>query len=133
MTAAERTVAEFIERINAHDVAGLCERMTDDHRFTDATGSSFQGRDAMRANWEEYLRMMPDFRIAATTLFARGKVVAAFGTASGTYAPDGKLTDANRWSMPAAWRAVVRGSKVAEWQVFVDNKPVYELLARASR
>jgi hypothetical protein len=31
--------------------------------------------------------------------------------------------------MPAAWKAVILGDRVAEWRVFADNKPVYEILA----
>jgi ketosteroid isomerase-like protein len=34
------------------------------------------------------------------------------------------------WQTPSAWKAVIREGKVAEWQVFADNKPVYEILAR---
>ena len=33
------------------------------------------------------------------------------------------------WRIPAAWRAVVRDGQIAEWQVYADNKPVYELLS----
>ena len=37
------------------------------------------------------------------------------------------------WRTPAAWKAVIRGGLIAEWQVFADNKPVYEILARLPR
>jgi hypothetical protein len=33
-----------------------------------------------------------------------------------------------RWTVPAAWRALVRGELIDTWQVYVDNNPVYELL-----
>jgi hypothetical protein len=52
-----------------------------------------------------------------------GAVVLAVGEAGGTV--DGVL-----WRTPAAWKALVRESKVAEWRVFADNKPVYEILAK---
>jgi len=29
---------------------------------------------------------------------------------------------------PKPWRAVVKDGQIAEWQVYADNKPVYELL-----
>jgi hypothetical protein len=29
---------------------------------------------------------------------------------------------------PKPWRAVVRDGQIADWQVYADNKPVYELL-----
>jgi hypothetical protein len=34
------------------------------------------------------------------------------------------------WRIPAAWKGSVRDGKVAEWRVFADNKPVYDILAR---
>ncbi len=34
------------------------------------------------------------------------------------------------WQTPAAWKAVIRESKMMEWRVFADNKPVYEILAK---
>ena len=34
---------------------------------------------------------------------------------------------------PAAWRAVIRDGRVVEWQVFADNKLVYEILGRRRR
>ena len=37
---AEDVVAAFVERINAHDVAGLGGLMTDDHVFVDALDSA---------------------------------------------------------------------------------------------
>ena len=49
-------------------------------------------------------------------------VVLAAGEAGGTI----KGTE---WHTPAAWKVVVRDGRVAEWRVFADNKPVYEILA----
>jgi len=28
------------------------------------------------------------------------------------------------WTVPTAWRAVVRNGQVAEWQVYADNEPL---------
>jgi uncharacterized glyoxalase superfamily protein PhnB len=50
-------------------------------------------------------------------------VVLAAGEAGGTL-------DGVAWKTPAAWQATIRGRKVAEWQVFADNKPVYEIVAK---
>ena len=33
------------------------------------------------------------------------------------------------WRIPAAWRLKVKDGLVTEWQVYADNKPVYELLS----
>ncbi len=52
------------------------------------------------------------------------------GTAQGTYARDGKLLPENKWSTPAAWRAQIKGSLVAEWRVYADNEPIRKLMAK---
>jgi ketosteroid isomerase-like protein len=46
-------------------------------------------------------------------------------------APDHIFIDSvGRHAEGAKSKAVIREGKVAEWQVFADNKPVYEILAR---
>jgi hypothetical protein len=67
--------------------------------------------------------MCPDYWIQADHVLAEPGEVLAAGKAGGTI--DGVL-----WRTPAAWRAVIRDGKVAEWQVFADNMPVYQILAR---
>jgi hypothetical protein len=57
---------------------------------------------------------------------AKGGAVLAAGEAGGTI-------DSVAWRTPAAWKAVIRDGRVAEWRVFADNKPVYEILARRQR
>jgi ketosteroid isomerase-like protein len=56
-------------------------------------------------------------------LLAEDRVVLAAGEAGGTI-------DGVAWRTPAAWKAVIREGKVAEFRVFADNKPVYEILAK---
>ena len=119
----------FVERINAHDVAGLCSLMTDEHRFIDSLGMELGGRENMRRAWIEYFHMVPDFTIEITRAMSDGQVVALFGRSWGTFAPDGTLLEKNRWSMPSAWRAVVANQNIAEWQIYADNEPIRFLVA----
>jgi hypothetical protein len=105
--------------------------MTVDHAFTDGLGVRIAGRAAMRHAWATYFAWMPDYRVEIDLHLAQEGHIALFGWASGTYAVDGQLAPVNRWRVPAAWRAVVRGDRVSEWQVYCDNKPVYEIMARA--
>jgi ketosteroid isomerase-like protein len=70
-----------------------------------------------------YFAMCPDYWIRIGRVAAEDGVVLAAGEAGGTI-------DGIAWRTPAAWRAVIRDGKVAEWQVFADNKPVYEILAK---
>ncbi len=123
-------VGQWIDRINAHDVDGVVRLMTDDHLFIDGLGQAVRGREAMRQAWIAYFEWMPDYRIHVERKLLGDEVVGLFGRASGTYAVGGALHDENRWEIPAAWRAVVRGGLVAEWQVYADNKPVYEIMSR---
>ncbi len=76
-------------------------------------GARHEGRETMRRGWEGYLALVPDFRIEVERAFEDGGAVALFGTASGTFAPDGVLRPEFRWQVPSAWRAVVAGGRIA--------------------
>jgi SnoaL-like domain len=110
--------------------------MTEDHLFVDSLGATVRGREAMRGAWNGYFRLFPDYQIAIELQLARGAVVLACGSARGTYgalppavrAPQ-EVQRASSWSAPAAWRAVVRDGRVAEWQVYCDNEPARRVLA----
>jgi len=75
--------------------------------------------------------MCPDYRVSHERILPDGNVVAVFGSAGGTIAMRGELLAQNEWRTPAAWLAVVEGGLVKEWRVYADNKPVYDILARA--
>jgi ketosteroid isomerase-like protein len=107
--------------------------MSEDHRFIDALGSIVQGREQMRKGWIGYFGMVPDYRIACEEIIERGDIVAAFGTAGGTYSPDGSMMDENRWEVPAAWRARVVDGLVSEWRVYADNEPIRQLMAKTNQ
>jgi ketosteroid isomerase-like protein len=119
----------FVEKINAHDVAGLCALMNDNHLFIDSLNTRVRGRENMRKAWQAYFHMVPDFAIEIVHLMVTGSTVGLFGTSRGTFSPDGTLQDRNRWEMPSAWRALVRDGLVAEWQVYADNEPVRVLMS----
>jgi len=130
MTAIDVTL-EFVERINRRDVDLLCELMTADHRFVDSDGTvSASGREALREAWRGYYAMVPDYRIDIEETIGAGDVVVLLGIASGTYTADGELESANRWQTPAAWKAVVRDNRVAEWRVWADLEPIRAVMRR---
>lgn len=130
MTQVE-TVLAFMQGINGRDPDKLAELMTDDHLFIDALGQAVSGRDKMRAGWKGYYAMCPDYWVSHETILANGEEVAVFGEAGGTIACDGKLPPENKWRTPAAWRAVVKDGLMKEWRVYADNKPVWDILAKA--
>lgn len=119
----------FVEQINRREVEGLVALMTEDHVFVDALGARVQGREAMRKAWSGYFGWFPDYTITCTDVLEKGEVVALFGAARGTYSVGGKLLPENRWEVPAAWKAVVRGDRVAEWRVYADNEPARRIMA----
>jgi hypothetical protein len=85
----------FVAAINAHDAASIAAQTTSDRRFLDSRGKT--------------IAAAPDYRIDVTRWIPDGQTVVAYGTASGT-----------DWSTPAAFRAVIRDGKIAEWQVYAD-------------
>ena len=125
-------VLDFMERINSGDVEKICALMTEDHVFVDALGTKMNGRETMLNGWRMYHSMIPDYKVSHEEIFAKGEAVAVFGTARGTFSPPNSggvsLKRENFWEIPAAWFAVVRGGKVARWQVYADNQPVRKLM-----
>jgi hypothetical protein len=103
--------------------------MTDGHIFQDAMGERFIGRDKMREGWKAYFKIVRDYQIHAEEFFQTGNKLAIFGSASGgTYVRNGEASGNNFWEVPAAWRAVVHDSLVAEWRVYADNQPLRKLM-----
>jgi hypothetical protein len=137
---------DFIKRINAGDINSLCELMTENHIFQDALGKRFMGRETMRQGWTNYLKMVVDYQVHADEFFQTDERIAIFGTASGRYVgPLGPITKSGNggpmpaaadsavgpngfWEVPAAWRAIVRDGKIAEWRVYADNQPLRKLM-----
>lgn len=114
---------QFIDAINQHDPQALSALMSPDHVFIDSVGHRIEGVGAMVSAWRGYFAMCPDYRIRITDVLTEGSLVLATGQASGTIR-------GTSWQTPAAWKALITNGRVAEWRVFADNKPVYEILAR---
>jgi ketosteroid isomerase-like protein len=127
--ASRETVLAFIERINAHDIAGLGALMSDDHTFIDAHGNQISGREKMIAGWRGYFEWFPDYFIEVTDVFEDDERLALFGFAGGSF--KGKPTES--WRLPAAWKASVNDGRVTLWQVFADTKIPFEIIERNSR
>jgi ketosteroid isomerase-like protein len=126
----ESVAKEFVNAINRQDLETLATLMPEEHRFIDSLGRVLVGRDNVRAGWVEYFRMVSDYSIELHETFIRGPVVVMLGLAQGSYAVDGKLTELDRWSSPAVFRAFIDDDKVKEWRVYADNEPVRKLIRR---
>jgi ketosteroid isomerase-like protein len=129
--SAIETVLDFLDRINKRDADKLAELMTEEHIFVDSLGNTMQGREKMRVGWRGYYSFCPDYWVTHEEMLENGNIVAVFGTAGGTIAANGKLPPENKWRTSAAWLAVVESGLVKKWQVYADNKPVYEITAKS--
>ncbi len=130
MSAIE-TVLDFLDRINKREADKLAELMSEDQVFIDSLGNTMQGREKMRAGWRGYYSFCPDYWVTHEEILGNGNIVAVFGAAGGTIAANGKLPPENKWRTSAAWLAVVENGLVKKWQVYADNKPVYEITAKS--
>ena len=100
------------------------------HVLIDSLGYRLRGdHEVMRSAWARYFQTVPDYRIKAKAIFARGNIVFIVGEASGGYLPPTSTESIGTWRTPAMWR--VRG-RLTEWQVYADNEPIRELIRRES-
>jgi uncharacterized protein (TIGR02246 family) len=129
----KRVARAFVNAINQQSVEGIADLMTEDHVFIDSLGTRVDGKQRMKAGWEGYFRMVPDYSIAINETLVDGAVVVMLGTAQGTYSTDGVLRPENKWSTPATWRGLIRGSLVAEWRIYADNEPIRQIMARRGK
>jgi len=113
----------WIEAINCHDVADLAALMTRDFLFVDSLGGQVNGVQPMESGWRAYFAMCPDYWIRGDSVLTQGGAALIAGEAGGTI-------DGQPWRTPAAWKVEIRNGQIAEWRVFADNKPVYEILAK---
>lgn len=127
-----QVVLEFEKLINARSTEGICALMTADGEFIDSLGNRIQGTEKLRAAWAGYFKMVPDYSISHSEIFADGNIVAVFGLAQGTFSKDGQLAKENFWRTPAAWRAAVKDGKIAVWQVYADNEPIRAIMRKSS-
>jgi ketosteroid isomerase-like protein len=130
-----QVVLKFEEQINARNAEAICALMTADGEFIDALGNRVQGADKLLAAWKGYFKMVPDYSISHSEIFADGNTVAIFGSAQGTFVnpkDGGPPAKENFWKTPAAWRAVIKDGKIAVWQVYADNEPIRAMMRKYS-
>jgi ketosteroid isomerase-like protein len=130
MEDAITVVLKFEQLINSRDAAAVCSLLTSDSVFIDSLGNRMEGAAKMRPAWEGYFKMVPDYTISHSEIFGNGDTVAMFGSAQGAFSKDGQIKKDDFWKTPAAWRAIVKGGRIALWQVFADNEPVRAIMRR---
>ncbi len=133
-----KTAIAFVEKINEHDIDGLGELMSEDHRFIDSMDNIVTGREEMIKAWKGFLSWFPDYRITVLNTLMSGDSVGFFGRAKGTFCKK-RPGARDRFDITASWRARIKDGKVIEWQAIADNEAVraiidlngrYELIER---
>ena len=132
MTTPIDAVLSFERAINSRDPEAICSLMTDDGEFVDSLGNRIQGKAKLRTAWTGYFKMVPDYSVSHSEIFADGETVAVFGSARGSFAREGQLRSEDQWQTPAAWRAVVKNGRIAVWQVYADNEPIRVIMRKYS-
>jgi ketosteroid isomerase-like protein len=127
------TVLKFEQLINSRSPDAVCGLLTEDSVFIDSLGNRLAGIETLRKAWTGYFKMVPDYAVSHSEIFASGDTVAMFGDAHGTFSKNGETQKEDFWKAPAAWRAVVRDGKIALWQVFADNEPIRAIMRRYER
>ena len=123
-------VLEYERLINSRNVDAIAGLLTEDSVFIDSLGQTIQGAGNLRAAWNGYFKMVPDYSISHSEIFSNGDTVAMFGTAQGTFARGAEVKKEDFWKTPASWRAVVKGAKITIWQVFADNEPIRAIMRK---
>lgn len=99
-------VLKFEQLINSRDAAAVCSLLTSDSVFIDSLGNRMENADAgkLRQAWEGYFKMVPDYSISHSEIFANGDTVAMFGVAQGTFFkhPQKEKGEADLRAEPAA-------------------------------
>jgi hypothetical protein len=130
LSESVEVVIRFITAINNRSVDLMSNMISEDHKFTDSLGNIFRGKDVMTKGWADYILLFPDYKIEVDEIYENENKIMFTGKASGTYISSGDLLKGNHWEINAAWRALIENGKIKEWQVFGDNKPVYEIIER---
>ncbi len=127
---AENGVRKFIDVINRGEANELKSLMTNDHLFIDSLGVMFEGKDIMRAAWEGYFSMVPNYKIEIESIITKDEAVVIFGRAKGTVSSNGRLYRQNSFDIPACWKAIIEDDKIKEWRVYADNTNVHKLIEK---
>jgi ketosteroid isomerase-like protein len=130
LSESVEVVIRFITAVNNRNIESISGLISDDHKFTDSLGNVFRGKEVMTKGWINYLQIFPDYKIEFDEIYDKENKIMFTGKASGTYLKSDIQSEENHWVINAAWRALVENGKIKEWQVFGDNKPVYEILER---
>lgn len=122
MTVTVDTLQAFADAWNRHDLAALMGFMTEDCRFEssagpDVNGTSYAGKEAVRAGYAEVWKTFPDARWNAPRHFVCGDRGVSEWTFTGTRS-DGSRVEVNGCDV-----FTFRGGKIAVKNSYRKNRP----------
>ncbi len=112
-------VSQFLARINAGDLEGLCSLMTDDFTFIDYRGKVECGKDVMHEGFKGYFSDYPRYKIIVEKVLIGGSGVALIGKTTGSHVP--REVEEQETVL---WTADVRDGHVATWRIYADTDTV---------
>ena len=123
-------VLSFVKAINDHNVNKIVSLMSDDHIFIDGIGQKVIGKDPMKAGWEAYYKLFPDYMIDVQEITEKGAIFGLFGYAKATYKNQVNKLNTNFWRTPASWKAIVENNKIKLWQVYCDYSELLKIIGK---
>ena len=121
-------VLALVDRINAHDLAGIIGLLHADYHHVDPAGDQYDGLDWIRGTWAAHFARHPDYRLSVERTLVDGDTVGLFGRSAGTMTRRGELPEENHWEFPAAFLATVADGRVKSWQVYLDPTMMFDLI-----
>ena len=109
----EAIVLSFNDCINARDLDGLSQWMTDDNVFIDTAGAAVSGKPACLGAWQSFFAAFPDYRNVFDRIQSAENIVVASGRSHCSEA---------RLAGPGLWRATIGDARIREWRVYNDTK-----------
>ena len=105
---AKAIVLNFNNCINARDLPGLAECMTDDHCFIDSAGNRVQGKEQCLRAWNGFFAAFPDYQNVFETISVEGNEVTISGYST---------CSVPELAGPVIWIAQVEAGKLSLWQI----------------
>jgi hypothetical protein len=107
------TALKFNECINAQNLDGLADLMTDDHTFIDRDGNIGQPKTFMIDGWKKFFEMFPVYKNYFTRVELKDNTVVILGYAY--------WSDENPYDY-VIWTARIENDLVAEWKIYHDTE-----------
>ena len=127
-----QVVLEFEKLINTRNPGAICALMTSDGEFIDSLGTRIQRTEKLRTAWAGYFKMVPDYSISHSEIFADGKYSQRFWLGAGDVLKRWPTCERKFLEDPGG--VACRSERRADvtWQVYADNEPIRAIMRKVS-